>query len=657
VIPNPLKGVHLAVKEAYDAGLCIVPPKEDGSKAPETYWKEFQTERASIEILRDAYRNGRTGLGLVCGRVSGELECLDFDTKDIYALFRQACGDAGLDGVLEVLETGYSEATPHGFHLLYRTEKCGGCTKLAREPKPDDETGWNTLIEVKAEGGYVIVAPSCGGVNKNGPYVRLSGSAATIPFIAMEDRDALFRVARSLDRVPVRDDIPFYEPKDGQPNGEGNRPGDDFIRRGSWDFLSKMADWTKVADGRDSEGRPQEYWRRPGKDQGNSAILHPESGLFYVFSSSTSFPEVPAAYNKFRTLVYTCFDGNFREAREHVESLGFEARKEEPPKTEEDGRAAPEAPSLIFRTALEVAAAVPEEVPWLCRPFFALGAITEIDGKAKKGGKTTFILAAVKSVITGGSFLDEPVPRSPVVFLSEQNDTTLRESLERAHLLEHPDLHIAQWAANRGFGWEAAVASARARCVALGAKMLVIDTLPQWAGIRGESENQSGPMLRAMEPLQVAAQAENLSVIVLRHDRKAGGEVGDSARGSSAIGGTVDVIIQIQRSGGNQQSLSALSRFDETPDSLVVLLREDGTYKALGDSDEVRLSGLEAGVLEILADADEPPTTAEIVVAKGSTDRQTIDRVLKRLMAKGRVMRVGEGKKGSPYRWKLWADV
>ena len=168
------EALHRAVKAAVDAGLCVVPPREDGTKAPEGYWKSFMSEPASIEILRDAYRTPRCGIGLVCGKVSGDLECLDFDSKEIYARFRSACGDAGLDELLERMESGYSESTPNGFHLLYRSEACGGCQKLARTEDFD------TLIEIKAEGGYIIVAPTFGPVNPGGSYVLLSGSAATI---------------------------------------------------------------------------------------------------------------------------------------------------------------------------------------------------------------------------------------------------------------------------------------------------------------------------------------------------------------------------------------------------------------------------------------------------------------------------------------------
>ena len=49
-----------------------------------------------------------------------------------------------------------------------------------------------------------------------------------------------------------------------------------------------------------------------------------------------------------------------------------------------------------------------------------------------------------------------------------------------------------------------------------------------------------------MKPLQLAA-ADGLGVVVGRHERKSGGDIGDSARGSSAFGGAVDTIITISR--------------------------------------------------------------------------------------------------------------
>lgn len=79
---------------------------------------------------------------------------------------------------------------------------------------------------------------------------------------------------------------------------------------------------------------------------------------------------------------------------------------------------------------------------------------------------------------------------------------------------------------------------------------------------------------------------ESIAVVVVRHDRKSGGDVGDSARGSSAFGGAVDIVMQVQRNEGNSRPtirvINALSRYDETPDQLVVELTEGG-YVSHGD--------------------------------------------------------------------------
>ncbi|HEY5484444.1 MAG TPA: hypothetical protein VIK31_11660, partial [Propionibacteriaceae bacterium] len=64
-----------------------------------------------------------------------------------------------------------------------------------------------------------------------------------------------------------------------------------------------------------------------------------------------------------------------------------------------------------------------------------------------------------------------------------------------------------------------------------------MDTLPQFAGLRGDAENNSGDALEAIGPLQLLA-ADGFAILVTRHDRKSGGEVGESARGQPLDGPT-----------------------------------------------------------------------------------------------------------------------
>src|SRR5436190_20458949 len=69
--------LHMAVAAALDAGLAVVPPKQDGSKMPLVPWKAYQAAPPTRDQVRRWYgHDGYFGLGLVTGAVSGGLEML-----------------------------------------------------------------------------------------------------------------------------------------------------------------------------------------------------------------------------------------------------------------------------------------------------------------------------------------------------------------------------------------------------------------------------------------------------------------------------------------------------------------------------------------------------------------------------------------------------
>lgn len=77
---------------------------------------------------------------------------------------------------------------------------------------------------------------------------------------------------------------------------------------------------------------------------------------------------------------------------------------------------------LPFRTARELAHETPADVPWRARPWLADGAITEVDGRVKWSGKTTWTLHLVASILDGEPFMGQPTEKSGVVFLTEQGE-------------------------------------------------------------------------------------------------------------------------------------------------------------------------------------------------------------------------------------------
>lgn len=320
-----------AVREAaivsHKAGLCVVPPAEDGSKAPlgpRQTWGHFQKRRPTPAELDGWYTRGnRSGIGYVLGAVSGNRECLEFDCPETWQAFRDTAEACGLDAVVARIVAGYCDATPGGgVHLLYQCDEIGGNTKLARRPKrPEEMAGEHDTVKVKietrGEGGYAVSAPSNGRVHPSGkPYVRLSGGVDTIATITPEERADLFALARAFDVMPRAD----HRASEASASADGARPGDDYNRRVAWSDVLEPFGWVRVYHRGD-----EEYWRRPGKDRGVSATTnYAESGLLYVFTSSTAF-EPECSYTPFGAYAVLNHDGDYRAAARDLRSRGYGA--------------------------------------------------------------------------------------------------------------------------------------------------------------------------------------------------------------------------------------------------------------------------------------------------------------------------------------------
>ncbi|MDP9363437.1 MAG: DUF3987 domain-containing protein [Chloroflexota bacterium] len=292
-----------------------MPPAEDGSKAPLGAWKSYQSIRPSQEQLAAWYGSDRrSGIGFVCGAVSGGLECLEFDDEETHRAFVVAAEAVGLGPLVRRIAEGYEEATPgHGVHWLYRCPETAGNAKLASRPLDGGRV--STLIETRGSGGYVVVAPSGGGVHPTGkPYRLLKGGVATIARITAEERGDLWALARTFDETPTS---PPSEPTPGW-DGGGVRPGDDFAARADWPTILDPHGWRHVHT-RDGVG----YWRRPGKARGVSATTnYAGSDLLYVFTSSTAF-ESFRSYSKFGAYAVLDHAGDFAAAARELGRRGY----------------------------------------------------------------------------------------------------------------------------------------------------------------------------------------------------------------------------------------------------------------------------------------------------------------------------------------------
>ena len=293
---TPRADIELA-RRYYKADLAVIPPREDGSKAPMEAWTRYQSERPSPATIKVWYGKGREGIGTITGKVSGNLEMFEFDDYNTYVEFMEAAKQTGLGALVERIESGYSEKTPgDGIHWHYRCPEIAGNTKLAQRLKtpeemkdPNDKV--KVLIETRGEGGFSVMAPSGGRVHPTGrPYQVLAGSVETIATITPEERKLLWDLARTFHELH-REERTWP----AQSSSDDERPGDVFNKQTTWADILEPHGWKKVF----ARGGVT-HWRRPGKDIGTSATTgYTEADTLMVFSSSTPFDVSPASYSKF----------------------------------------------------------------------------------------------------------------------------------------------------------------------------------------------------------------------------------------------------------------------------------------------------------------------------------------------------------------------
>lgn len=314
--------------------------------------------------------------------------------------------------------------------------------------------------------------------------------------------------------------------------------------------------------------------------------------------------------------------------------------------------------ALRFMTAIELIDFAPVEVPWVLDGYLARGAITLLAGKPKVG-KSTFICALIEATVTGApTFLGREVRGGPVVFVSEESCGTLAAKLPR-----HPSLHVlSRDAAFPKPSWAALVDAAVQHAREVDAVSLVIDTLAYWSAFGADREKDAGAVQEAMTPL-IDATRTGLAVLLVHHQRKAGGDDGDAIRGSSALAGATDANVELERGDRTvscQRQLLASSRWTTTPGVLVIERDNGGRWHPVAagaDKADAKARTLHARILRA-APADGDGISEPDLARALEVDARKVHGPLRELLRDGRIVQSGgKGVKGDPRLFRAAADV
>ena len=325
------------------AGLSAIPTTAD--KRPACAWKTFTERIMSDREVEVNFRNAG-GIGIVCGRVSGNLELLDFDDGGS-AFEPWLCAIPEYLAKRLVIETSPSG----GKHVYYRVAEgyaVPGNRKLAM--KEDD----HVMIETRGEGGYVKCAPSKG-------YELMSGDFLHIPTVSPLEEQILIDAAIALDEKKVKVEgeggqrivSPFSGAALTTNNHQSttNTPWDDYNERGDFAALLERHGWKRTKSG------DNEHWERPGKDERSTSATW-NGTVFYVFSSNACGFEPNKGYNKFQTYAILECGGDVKEAARRLRMEGYGRMGFEKVKMESEGEQRMVSPSAEF----ENPGALPDEL-------------------------------------------------------------------------------------------------------------------------------------------------------------------------------------------------------------------------------------------------------------------------------------------------------
>lgn len=289
----------MTAKEYIKQGFSIIPVKED--KSPDiSNWKIYQSEIIDEKLIKN-------NIGVVGGKISNNLEILDFDNHGGTAKenLKEYLSIPLVKEIYEKYKLPVVSTQGGGYHIYYRCEKIEGNQKLAMvllNGKPD------VIIETRGEGGYVVAPPTKG--------YKLIRNTFDVQEIEIKDRAILLEYAKSLNEY-TKPIVENYQTDNNQKPWEIYNNELSSIQESK--NLLKKAGWKE-------QGKK---WQRPDKKKGISATFGMVAdNIFYVFSSN-AFPfENDTAYTPFAIKSILEYNSDFKKcARDLSEKYGLNRKK------------------------------------------------------------------------------------------------------------------------------------------------------------------------------------------------------------------------------------------------------------------------------------------------------------------------------------------
>lgn len=220
-------------------------------------------------------------------------------------------------------------------------------------------------------------------------------------------------------------------------------------------------------------------------------------------------------------------------------------------------------------TIAELAALMPTEYDWIVDPLIFPSGVTLIAG-LPKSGKTTFV-AGLAGDLGRGQMPLLPVVRVPsmatrvpavrTIWLSEEPGPPLMDKHRGFGLREDTVYYTDSLMAERSETRTDVLLKAREqaiRWISEGTRVLiVVDSFEVWTGV--ENENDAAEVTEAVRHLRAMLAGTGAALILIHHLRKGGGERGEGIRGSGALVGSCDLVVEYGATNGDDERERAVN--------------------------------------------------------------------------------------------------
>jgi hypothetical protein len=301
-----------------------------------------------------------------------------------------------------------------------------------------------------------------------------------------------------------------------------------------------------------------------------------------------------------------------------------------------------------------LAPAAPPE--WIWEGYIARGQKTLLTA-LWKSGKSTLIGWLLHDLAHGGG-LTASSPTLKILVVSEEHEFHWRRRRESLNLPANVNLVCLPFNGKASLAkWCSFIQRLTTYVARDGYGLVVLDTLASiWPVV---NENDASEVMAAVLPLNGITQA-GAALLLVHHPAKADGGEGRASRGSGALPGAVDIIVEMRRYARESPSdtrrvLNTFSRCPETPPEAVLELRPSG-YQVLG-SKAATSQGDRLAILEQLLRTHGPSTQAELQSRwpnQPGPGPETVRKDLEAGLESSRWHRRKEEKRGCPYVY--WID-